>query len=157
MDRPDWVPPDIDADRPSAARIYDYLLGGAHNFAADREAAAALIAAIPDVTVGCQANRAFLRRAVRFLIAAGVRSRIRAHALRHRFRRPHRARWNPDGPSGLRAPGTSSGVGKKPPVAGAGGRHCSHCQRGFGPITKSGAPIRSESGTEPKWRLSIVS
>ena len=29
MDRPDWAPESIDIDRPSAARIYDYWLGGA--------------------------------------------------------------------------------------------------------------------------------
>ena len=73
MDRPDWAPADIDLERPSAARMYDYYLGGSHNFAADRAAAAAVLAVIPDVSVGAQANRAFLRRAVRYLAAAGVR------------------------------------------------------------------------------------
>lgn len=63
----------MDIERPSAARMYDYYLGGSHNFAADREAAKAVIAAIPDVADGCQANRGFLRRAVRYLTAAGVR------------------------------------------------------------------------------------
>jgi S-adenosyl methyltransferase len=62
-----------DAQRPSQARIYDYLLGGSHNFAVDREAARRLIAMVPDVVLLAQANRAFLRRAVRFLVAAGVR------------------------------------------------------------------------------------
>jgi hypothetical protein len=33
MDRPDWVPVGVDIDRPSAARTYDYLPGGSHNFA----------------------------------------------------------------------------------------------------------------------------
>src|SRR6266568_4420276 len=37
--RPDWVPETIDVEQPSAARIYDYLLGGSHNFAADRDVA----------------------------------------------------------------------------------------------------------------------
>jgi SAM-dependent methyltransferase len=71
--RPDWAPSGIDIDQPSAARMYDYYLGGSHNFAADREAAKAVIAAIPDVADGCRANRAFLRRVVRELVAAGVR------------------------------------------------------------------------------------
>ena len=42
MDRPDWAPEGIDIERPSAARIYDYWLGGTHNFAIDREVAAAV-------------------------------------------------------------------------------------------------------------------
>ena len=71
--QPEWVPPDVDVDRPSVARIYDYLLGGSHNFAADREVARAAMAAIPDLTVQAQANRAFLHRAVRYLVDAGVR------------------------------------------------------------------------------------
>jgi SAM-dependent methyltransferase len=60
-------------DQPSQARIYDYLLGGSLNFAADRRAARDLIAMVPDVPLVAQANRAFLRRAVRFLVSAGVR------------------------------------------------------------------------------------
>jgi len=63
----------IDIGRPSQARIYDYLLGGSLNFAADREAARRLIALAPDAPLVAQANRAFLRRAVRFLCNAGVR------------------------------------------------------------------------------------
>jgi SAM-dependent methyltransferase len=63
----------IDVDRPSQARIYDYLLGGSLNFASDREAARELIAMVPDVPLVAQANRAFLRRSVRFLVDAGIR------------------------------------------------------------------------------------
>jgi O-methyltransferase involved in polyketide biosynthesis len=63
----------VDIDTPSAARMYDYYLGGGHNFAADRQAADAVIGAIPDLPGIAQANRAFLRRAVRFLVDAGVR------------------------------------------------------------------------------------
>lgn len=66
-------PPGLDVDRPSEARIYDYLLGGSLNFAADRAAARDLIAAVPGAPLVAQANRAFLRRAVRFLCDAGVR------------------------------------------------------------------------------------
>jgi SAM-dependent methyltransferase len=62
-----------DLERPSQARIYDYLLGGSHNFAVDREAARVLISMVPEVPLIAHANRAFLRRAVRFLVAAGVR------------------------------------------------------------------------------------
>jgi SAM-dependent methyltransferase len=62
-----------DFDQPSQARIYDYLLGGSHNFAVDRAAAQALISMVPEVPLIARANRAFLRRAVQFLVAAGVR------------------------------------------------------------------------------------
>jgi SAM-dependent methyltransferase len=73
MRRPDWAPETIDIDRPSAARMYDYFLGGSHNFAVDRAAAQEMIAAIPESPLIAQANRAFLRRSVRFLVEAGVR------------------------------------------------------------------------------------
>lgn len=73
MTRPDWVPEGIDTAQPSAARIYDYWLGGTHNFAVDREIARAVTDAAPDAALIMQANRAFLRRAVSFLIDQGVR------------------------------------------------------------------------------------
>lgn len=73
MERPDWVPAEVDIDRPSAARMYDFYLGGCHNFAADRQAAATVAAGIPDVAAGARANRSFLRRVVRFLADAGIR------------------------------------------------------------------------------------
>ena len=38
-ERPDWAPDGIDLDRPSVARVYDYYLGGWHNFSVDREMA----------------------------------------------------------------------------------------------------------------------
>jgi hypothetical protein len=56
------------------ARIYDYLLGGQDNFAADRTAGEAMIEAYPTMVELVRANRAFLRRAVRFLAGdAGIR------------------------------------------------------------------------------------
>jgi S-adenosyl methyltransferase len=56
------------------ARIADYLLGGRDNFAADRKAAEAMIEAYPTMVELMRANRAFLRRAVRFLAGeAGIR------------------------------------------------------------------------------------
>ncbi|MEU5690375.1 SAM-dependent methyltransferase [Actinosynnema sp. NPDC020468] len=64
--------PDIDLTKPSAARVYDYYLGGAHNFAVDREMAEQAIAMWPEVPLIMQANRAFLRRAVEFCAAAGI-------------------------------------------------------------------------------------
>ncbi|MGN9808755.1 SAM-dependent methyltransferase [Micromonospora sp. BQ11] len=73
MQRPDWAPDGIDIERPSVARMYDYYLGGSHNFAADRAAAQAMVAAVPEAPLMAQANRAFLRRAVQFLADQGVR------------------------------------------------------------------------------------
>lgn len=71
--RPDWVPEGLDLDVPSVARVYDYVLGGAHNFAVDREFAREFLAAMPDAKLISQANRAFLHRALRFMIGEGVR------------------------------------------------------------------------------------
>lgn len=70
--QPDWVPDGLDVERPSVARIYDYLLGGSHNFAADRALARQAIQAIPDLPLQAATNRAFMHRAVRFLVSAGV-------------------------------------------------------------------------------------
>ncbi len=58
--------------RPNAARIYDYWLGGFHNFAIDRDAANAARAACPDIALMARANRAFLRRVVAYMLAHGV-------------------------------------------------------------------------------------
>ena len=56
------------------ARVYDYMLGGMDNYAADRAAAEASIKIWPDIALGAQANRAFLGRAVRYLAGeAGIR------------------------------------------------------------------------------------
>ncbi|MGC4805706.1 SAM-dependent methyltransferase [Micromonospora sp. DT233] len=73
MQRPDWAPDTIDIERPSVARMYDYYLGGSHNFAADRATARAMVDAVPEAPLMAQANRAFLRRAVHFLAEAGIR------------------------------------------------------------------------------------
>jgi hypothetical protein len=74
--RPSWVPEDVDLEVPSPARMYDALLGGSHNFAVDRKAAAEAVALVPDLPTLALSNRAFLRRAVRFLLDAGVRQFI---------------------------------------------------------------------------------
>lgn len=60
-------------DRPSEARVYDYYLGGACNFAVDREFGRAQIARYPDMQMIARENRGFLQRAVRHLVTAGVR------------------------------------------------------------------------------------
>ncbi len=72
MDESGRIPQDIDYERPSAARIYDYLLGGYHNFEVDRAAARQFVEMLPDAPLYFKANRAFLRRVVGFLIDQGL-------------------------------------------------------------------------------------
>ncbi|WP_312034510.1 SAM-dependent methyltransferase [Actinoplanes sp. TBRC 11911] len=66
----------IDTTRPHVARMYDFYLGGKDNFAVDREAVAAVEAAMPEVRRLAVENRAFLRRAVRFMAGNGIRQFI---------------------------------------------------------------------------------
>ncbi|WP_280347071.1 SAM-dependent methyltransferase [Nocardia neocaledoniensis] len=73
MDRPAWAPEGVDMQHPSPARMYDALLGGSHNFAVDRMAAEMAIKLVPDLPRLALSNRAFLRRAVRFMVDAGIR------------------------------------------------------------------------------------
>lgn len=73
MGRPDWAPEDVDIEVPSAARVYDYLLGGSHNFGVDRQGARQLLRLMPDAESQARDNRAFLHRAVRYLVSVGVR------------------------------------------------------------------------------------
>jgi len=64
----------IDTSVAHSARVHDYWLGGKDNFAADRAAGDAVMAAYPDIVMSVRANRAFLARVVRFLAAeAGIR------------------------------------------------------------------------------------
>ncbi len=72
--QPGWVPPGTDTGKANVARVYDWWLGGNHNFRADADAARAIITIEPNVRAIARANRAFLGRAVRFLAAeAGIR------------------------------------------------------------------------------------
>ena len=64
---------DIDTSRPHPARIYDYLLGGKDHYEVDQRAGDELAAAAPEVRIGLRANRAFLQRAVRYVVGSGVR------------------------------------------------------------------------------------
>lgn len=68
-----WVPYEVDIDTPSAARIYDYLLSGSHNFAVDRALADMFDQALPGSRDIARLNRTFLRRAVLFLVESGIR------------------------------------------------------------------------------------
>jgi S-adenosyl methyltransferase len=64
--------PEVDPQSPSGARIYDYYLGGPHHFAADRQAAAVVLTAIPELPAVLRMGRDFLRRAVGVVAAEGV-------------------------------------------------------------------------------------
>jgi S-adenosyl methyltransferase len=70
--RPAWAPDSIDIEKPSAARMYDYYLGGSHNFAADRQLAEEAKSVFPDTREYCVANRAFLQRSVAALARLGI-------------------------------------------------------------------------------------
>ncbi|MDH6125356.1 SAM-dependent methyltransferase [Kitasatospora sp. GP82] len=72
MGRPNWVPAGTDLDKPNAARVYDYYLGGSHNFEADRAMARKAIELWPDLPAIMRSNRAFLRRAVQHVSEAGI-------------------------------------------------------------------------------------
>ena len=72
----DWGQDGVDTDVPNVARMYDYYLGGLHNFPADREMAQRVVGAYPSLPAILKLNRAFLRRAVTYLAKAGIRQFI---------------------------------------------------------------------------------
>ena len=72
MSSSDWGKENVPLDRPSAARIYDYYLGGYHNFEVDRQVADMMLAIAPDLRLGSLINRAFLQRAVRMMVEEGI-------------------------------------------------------------------------------------
>jgi SAM-dependent methyltransferase len=72
MERPAWAPQGIDLTVPSVSRMYDYYLGGSHNFEVDREAGRRAIQAWPGLPKIIQANRAFMRRAITYAVGEGV-------------------------------------------------------------------------------------
>jgi SAM-dependent methyltransferase len=63
----------IDLDKPNAARVYDYILGGALNYAVDRVFAEQVLTAQPNARERAQLNRQWLRRAIRFGMDQGIR------------------------------------------------------------------------------------
>jgi SAM-dependent methyltransferase len=71
IDAAEWALslPEIDPNRPSPARIYDYWLGGSQNFAVDRQVGQRALAALPNLQDAIRANRAFLGRVVHHLAA----------------------------------------------------------------------------------------
>lgn len=66
----------FDSTKPNIARVYDVMLGGKDNFAADREVAAKLVAAYPLVAKLARDNRVFLDRAVSYAASRGIRQFI---------------------------------------------------------------------------------
>jgi O-methyltransferase involved in polyketide biosynthesis len=67
------APPGIEVDKPAAARIYDWYLGGTHNWAVDREFGKRIVKLFPLMRHLALQNREFLGRAVRAALDAGVR------------------------------------------------------------------------------------
>ncbi|MEV6980872.1 SAM-dependent methyltransferase [Sphaerisporangium sp. NPDC051017] len=63
----------FDVRTPNSARVYDYMLGGKDNFAADREAAEQIFRVFPETREAVQRNREFLGNAVRRLAEYGIR------------------------------------------------------------------------------------
>ena len=70
------APPGVDPARPSTARIYDYLLGGKHNFESDRAAGEMLKSRAPELADSAWANRGFHQRAAKWIAQHGVRQFI---------------------------------------------------------------------------------
>jgi len=64
---------ELDLDSPNAARMYDYYLGGGHNFEHDRQLADQALQVAPWLKDLARLNRAWLRRAVLFMMEQGIR------------------------------------------------------------------------------------
>jgi hypothetical protein len=62
----------FDPRTPSIARVYDYLLGGKDNFAADRAVAGKLIAVYPPIVETVPESRRFVERAVTWAAGQGI-------------------------------------------------------------------------------------
>jgi S-adenosyl methyltransferase len=72
--QPGFAASEIDTSKPHPARMYDAYLGGNDNYPVDREAVREIVRLYPEVRPIALANRAFLQRAVRFLVGeAGIR------------------------------------------------------------------------------------
>ncbi|PZG30543.1 methyltransferase [Spongiactinospora gelatinilytica] len=65
--------PDLQTDRPHPARVYDHIIGGTENFAADRQTAATALRTWPGLRTSMLANRACMHRMARRLAGLGVR------------------------------------------------------------------------------------
>jgi hypothetical protein len=72
VDRPSWAPVEVDPTRPSVARVYDFYLGGSHNFESDRQFGQHVLRAMPRLPTILRDAREFLRRVVVYLCQAGI-------------------------------------------------------------------------------------
>ncbi|WP_157250279.1 SAM-dependent methyltransferase [Nonomuraea typhae] len=73
---PDTPHVDLQTNRPHSARVYDYIMGGKDNFAADRETAAKVLADWPGLRTSMLANRGCMHRMARYLTGLGVKQFI---------------------------------------------------------------------------------
>ncbi|MFY1632344.1 SAM-dependent methyltransferase [Solwaraspora sp. WMMB335] len=73
MDKDEAWTVGVDPGRASAARVYDYFLGGRYHLPPDRQAAEAVVSITPNVPRQARANRAFLQRVVKELVCLGIR------------------------------------------------------------------------------------
>ncbi len=62
----------VDLERPNAARVYDYWLGGSSNFDVDRELGDEMVRIDPGVLDMARANRTFLYQVVTWLAHHGI-------------------------------------------------------------------------------------
>ena len=76
MANPAQAPAGVDPARPSSARVYDYLLGGEHNFESDQAAGQMLKSRAPELVDSAWANRGFHQRAAKWIAEQGVRQFI---------------------------------------------------------------------------------
>jgi len=73
-EREGTAPPRLDTSVAHSARVWNYLLGGKDNFAADREMGDMTTQIFPDIAHIARVQRRFLARAVRYLAGeAGIR------------------------------------------------------------------------------------
>jgi S-adenosyl methyltransferase len=70
------VPPGVDPEVASVARVYDYYLGGRNNFASDRRAGDQLEQVLPELKQVAWANRGFHQRAAKWMTEQGIRQFI---------------------------------------------------------------------------------
>lgn len=63
----------LDVDRPNSARVYDWFIGGSHNYAIDRAHGQKCLEVLPSVSWACVQNRRWLQRAVRYGAECGIR------------------------------------------------------------------------------------
>ena len=69
---PDWAPESADFDKPSIARMYDYLLGGTRHSTKDRAVAEEAVAAAPGIKLTIWENRKLIKRITRYAAAQGI-------------------------------------------------------------------------------------